>query len=105
MAHDYEAQRRETFETFRSVPRGEKLPETAVVEFLFFVEELDANWRAFQTALKTKGFRTRKDGDLVIAAFGPMPVTAEAIWERERAATELAIAYDFYPDGWDLGED
>lgn len=105
MAHDYEAQRRETFETFRAAPRGEKLPETAVVEFLFFVEELDANWRAFEAALKAKGFKARKDGDLMIAAYGPMPVTAEAIWERERAATELAIAYDFYPDGWDLGED
>ncbi|MEO8242577.1 MAG: ribonuclease E inhibitor RraB [bacterium] len=105
MAHDYAAQRRETFDTFKSIPRGQKLPETAVVDFLFFVEEEDANWGGFQKALKGRGFQTRRDGENLIATYGPMPVTAEAIWEQEKAATELAIAYDFYPDGWDLGED
>lgn len=105
MAHNYDAQRRETFDTFRDMPKGQKLPETAVVDFLFFVEELDANWAAFQKALRGRGFATKKDGDTLIASYGPMPVTAEAIWQQERAATELAIAYDFYPDGWDLGED
>ena len=105
MTHDYEGQRRETFETFKSVPKGQKLPEMAEVEFLFFVEELDANWAGFEKALRGKGFKARKDGDLMVAVCGPMAVTAEAIWERERAATELAIAFDFYPDGWDLGED
>ena len=105
MAHDYAAQRRETFETFQSIPKGQTLPETAVVDFLFFVEEEDANWPAFQKALKAKGFKTKREGENLIASFGPMPVTAEAIWEREKVSTELAIAYDFYPDGWDLGED
>ena len=105
MAHDYAAQRRETFETFAQVPKAEKLPEVAVVDFLFFVEELDANWAGFQKALAAKGFKVARDGDLVVASFGPMPVTAEAVWEREKLATELAIAFDFYPDGWDLGED
>lgn len=105
MAHNYDAQRRETFETFKSVPKGQKLPEVAVVDFLFFVEEEDANWKAFEKALRGKGFSPKKHGDTVVASFGPMPVTAEAIWEREKVATELAIAFDFYPDGWDLGED
>ena len=105
MAHNYDAQRRETFETFKSAPKGQKLPETAVVDFLFFVEEADANWKAFEKALRGKGFAPRKDGDLMIASYGPMPVTAEAIWQQEKIGTELAIAYDFYPDGWDLGED
>jgi hypothetical protein len=105
MAHNYDAQRRETFETFKSIPKGQTLPETAVVEFLFFVEEEDANWGAFDKALRAKGFKTRRDQDYMIAAYGPMPVTPEAIWAQEKPATELAIAYDFYPDGWDLGED
>jgi len=104
MAHNYDAQRRETFETFKSIPKGQTLPEVAVVDFLFFVEEDDANWKAFEKALAGKGFKAKKDGDTMVASFGPMPVTPEAIWEREKAATELAIAYDFYPDGWDLGE-
>jgi hypothetical protein len=29
MAHDFDAQRRETFDTFQELPKGEKLPETA----------------------------------------------------------------------------
>ena len=105
MAHNYDAQRRETFDTFASQPKGQKLTETAVVDFLFFLEETDANWKGFEKALQAKGFKTKRDADYLIASFGPMAVTAEAIWEREKAATELALAYDFYPDGWDLGED
>jgi hypothetical protein len=75
------------------------------VEFLFLVEEADANWTGAEKALKAKGFRTERDmeNDLLIAAYGPMPVTAEAIWEREKVATEIALSFDFYPDGWDLG--
>lgn len=105
MAHDFAAQRRETFETFTALPKGQSLPETAVVDFLFFLEELDANWKAFEKALRAKGFTTRRDQDHLIASFGPMPVTPDAIWDKEKQATELALAYDFYPDGWDLGED
>ena len=54
MSHNYEAQRRETFATFKGA-RG--LPERAVVEFIFFVEETDADWAAFEAGLKRKGFR------------------------------------------------
>ena len=105
MAHNYDAQRRETFDTFTSLPKGQTLPDMAVVDFLFFEEETDANWIAFQKALRGKGFITKRDADYMIASFGPMKITADAIWEREKLATELALAYDFYPDGWDLGTD
>lgn len=103
MSHNYEAQRRETFATFKNV-RG--LPERATVEFHFFVEETDADWSAFEASLKRKGFRTRRLGDreTVVAAIGPIPVTPEAIWDKERVATEIALAHDFYPDGWELGD-
>ena len=89
MSHDYAAQRRDTFQTFRQA-KGVSLPKTAVVEFEFFVEENDASWPAFERALKLAGFRTRrlKDGITLIASYGPMPVTPEAIWEREHAATD-----------------
>ncbi len=101
MSHNYEAQRRETFATFKGV-RG--LPETSVVEFLFFLEEIDADWKAFDAALRKAGFRTRRspDGETMIAAYGPMPVTPDAIWAKERLSTEIALAHDFYPDGWEL---
>jgi hypothetical protein len=105
MSHDYAAQRRETFQTFRA-SKGVSLPKAAVVEFAFFIEELDASWPAFERALRLAGFRTwrLKDGDTLVAAIGPIPVTPEAIWEQERIATEIALAHDFYPDGWELAE-
>lgn len=101
MSHNYEAQRRETFATFKGA-RG--LPEMSVVEFLFFVEETDADWKAFEAALKRKGYRVRRsgDGETVIAAIGPIPVTPDAIWAKERQTTEIALEHDFYPDGWEL---
>lgn len=105
MPHDYAAQRRETFQTFRQ-SKGVSLPKAAVVEYAFFIEELDASWNALERALRLSGFRTRrlKDGETLIASIGPIPVTPEAIWEQERIATEIALKHDFYPDGWELAE-
>lgn len=102
MGHNYEAQRRETFDTFRKASKGQKIPAEAVVDFHFFIEETDASWPALERALRLKGFKTRRRGEHLVASFGPMPVTPAAIWEREREATEIALRHDFYPDGWDL---
>ncbi len=103
MAHNYEAQRRETFDSFKGV-KG--LPATSVIDFIFFLEETDANWGALEKDLRARGFKTKREGDgeTLIASFGPIPVTPEAIWEKERLSTEIALKYDFYPDGWELAE-
>jgi hypothetical protein len=105
MSHDYAAQRRETFQTFK-LSKGVSLPKEAVVEYAFFIEELDASWPAFERALRLAGFTTRrlKDGETLIAAIGPIPVTPESIWLHEHNATEIALKHDFYPDGWELAE-
>lgn len=105
MRHDFAAQRKDTFDTFRQ-SKGVKLPQTAVVEFAFFVEENDANWAGFERALRHKGFRIRKLGDneTVIAAVGPIPVTAEDVWHWEELSTIIALDFDFYPDGWELAD-
>ena len=104
MTHDYDGQRQETFDTFAEA--GGELPKSAVVDFIFFVEETDADWAAFEKALRAKGFVTRRldDDETLVASYGPMPVTPEAIWAQERLATEIALRHDFYPDGWDLDE-
>jgi hypothetical protein len=104
MSHNYDAQRRETFETFADVGRGETLPKAAVVDFLFFIEETDANWDALEKALRAKGFKTKRkrDGESLVASIGPIPVSPDSIWTQERIATEIALKHDFYPDGWDL---
>ncbi len=102
MKHDFEEQRRETWQTFAEA--GGSLPGTAVVDFIFFVEETDADWDAFAAALRKAGFRPERqdDGETLIARCGPMPVTPEDVWAREREATEIALRFEFYPDGWDL---
>jgi hypothetical protein len=105
MDHNFEAQRRETYDTFRQ-SKGVSLPKTAVVDYAFFIEELDASWPALERALRLEGFNTRraKDGETLIASIGPIPVTAEDIWHYERIATSIALKHDFYPDGWELAE-
>jgi hypothetical protein len=106
MRHNFEAQRRETFNTFRDMPKGmKKLPERADVDFLFYPEEHDANYPAVMKALTAKGFRCARDEELVVATVTQIPITPEAIWTHERVATEVALSFDFYPDGWDLGLD
>jgi hypothetical protein len=104
MDHNFEAQRRETFDTFRQ-SKGISLPKTAVVEYAFFIEEIDASWPALERAMRIEGFRTRRaDKDTLIASIGPIAVTAEEIWKYERISTSIALKHDFYPDGWELAE-
>ena len=104
MDHNFEAQRRETFDTFRQ-SKGISLPKTAVVEYAFFIEELDASWPALERALRMEGFQTRRaDKDTLVASVGPLAVTAEEIWKFERISTSIALKHDFYPDGWELAE-
>ncbi len=104
MDHNFEAQRRETFDTFRQ-SKGTSLPKTAVVEYAFFIEELDASWPALERAMRMEGFQTRRaDKDTLVASIGPIAVTAEEIWKYERISTSIALKHDFYPDGWELAE-
>lgn len=105
MSHNYETQRKDTYASFKNI-QGMKLPKEAVVDFLFFIEELDADWKALETALQAAGFRTRRlpDNETLVASYGPMPVTPEAIWLQEREATSIALKHEFYPDGWELAD-
>jgi hypothetical protein len=106
MSHNFESQRRDTYASFKDV-KGIKLPKESVIDYMFFIEELDANWGKLEKALQAEGFRTKrlKDNETLIASYGPIPVTPEAIWNYERIATSIALAHDFYPDGWELAEE
>ena len=104
MDHNFETQRRETYDTFKQ-SKGISLPKTAVVEYAFFIEEMDASWPALERALRMEGFQTRRaDKDTLVASIGPIAVTAEEIWKYERISTSIALKHDFYPDGWELAE-
>lgn len=104
--HDWDAQRQETFDTFEELRKDPDLPKRAVVHFLFFAEELEANWDGIEAALKARGFTPERDEEegMLDAAIGPIDLTPEGVWEREREATEIALGFDFWPDGWDMLE-
>ena len=102
--HDFREQRADTFETFAKVGRGVKLPKTAVVDFLFFVEEIDADWQALEKALRGEGFKTSHAGDVLQARIGPITIDAETVWQWERLATEIVLPFQFEPDGWELAD-
>jgi hypothetical protein len=106
MPHNYESQRRDTYATFKEAGKSVKLPKTSVVDFIFFIEEMDADWAKLEKALAKAGYKTKRmdDGETLVASIGPIPVTPEAIWLAEREATTIALAHDFYPDGWELAE-
>jgi hypothetical protein len=106
MSHNYESQRRDTYATFKEAGKDVKLPKTAVVDFMFFIEELDASWTSLEKALRAEGFKTRRleDDETLVASIGPIPVTPEDIWQYERIATTIALKHDFYPDGWELAD-
>ena len=107
MTHDYSAQRAETFETFVELRKEGGLPKRAIVHFLFYAEDVEPDWTTVEAALRAKGFTVDRDEDegMIDAAFGPIDVTPESIWEYERMATEIALKSEFYPDGWDMLED
>lgn len=105
MSHDYKAQMAETFESFAAF--AAEAPEIAVITYQFYPEDLDADWQGVQKALEQRGFRTRRDDDdeLLDAEIGPVSITAEQIWQYEKTATEIALKFDFTPDGWGLIEE
>ncbi len=109
MKHDYEGQRRETFETFDALQaQGETLPKRSIVEIYLLAEGADAKWAAAEKALRAKGFATERDqeGDtLIVATRADIEISPASIWEIERQVTEIGLGFDFVPDGWEFGFD
>ena len=102
--HDYHEQRADTFESFSRLPRGMKLPKTAVVIYEFVAEDVDTRWAEVEKALRAKGFRTHHKGDVLEARIGPITIDAETVWHWEAIATRLVLPFEFYPDGWELDD-
>lgn len=109
MKHDFDGQRRETFDTFDELRKGgEALPERSVLEVYLLAEGEDANWGGAEKAIRAKGFATERDreGDtLIVATKAPIAISPEAIWEIERQVSEIGLKFDFVPDGWEFGFD
>lgn len=105
MSHDYKAQKAETFDSFAAF--AAEAPAVATIAYQFYPEDIDADWQGVQQALAARGFRTTRDDDdeLLDAMIGPLEISAEVIWQHEKIATEIALKFDFTPDGWGLLED
>ncbi len=107
MTHNYDAQRAETFESFEEFGQDASLPKRAMVDYQFYPEEIDAQWDAFAAALTAAGFTTTRyeDDEILDASIGPIDISAENVWKYEKIATEIALKFDFTPDGWGLVEE
>ena len=101
MSHDYEQQRNETLQVWRSISSRKALPDEIELD-IQFVPGRDALWSDAEIALAAAGYRVVRydDGSTLQATVGPIRNTAEEIWKHERATTELALRYGFKPDGW-----
>ena len=104
MAHNFEAQRAETFATFAAFGDDAGLPAMAVVDFQFYAEDIEPDWDTVEKALGAAGFATTRDeaDGALDASIGPITISPENIWHHERIATEIALQSDFQPDGWGL---
>ncbi len=102
MAHDYEAQRLGTYESFALMGAG--LPARAVVAFQFVAEDMAPDFPAAEKALAAAGFAVRRDEaeGVLEAVAGPMALTAAEVWRWERLATEAVVGLEFWPDGWEV---
>ncbi|PVA10291.1 hypothetical protein DC366_08585 [Pelagivirga sediminicola] len=104
MAHDYAAQRSETYAVFAEIAEGADLPDIADIDYAFVPGDAP-DWDALEDALSEAGFECARVADdeaapYLAARLPDQPVTAMAIWLGEETATALALAHGFQPDGW-----
>ena len=100
--HDFRTQKDDTFETFRQIDKGFKLPKTGMVIYIFVAEEVAPKWAAVEKALRAAGFDTRNDGDVLEARVGPISIDPDTIWHWEKLATEIVLPFEFWPESWEL---
>lgn len=109
MKHDFEDQRRETFDTFDELRKqGEALPARSILEVYLLAEGGEANWGGAEKSLLAKGFATERDEDgdtLIVATKTAIAITPDAIWQIEKEITGIGLKFDFVPDGWEFGFD
>jgi hypothetical protein len=102
MDHDFEKQRNETLWVWNDLSTKKNLPKSATVDFQFVPSSPAADWDLFELQLRAAGYRCERYSDerTLEASIGPIDLSADAIWQREFAATQIAINCGFRPDGW-----
>lgn len=110
IAHDFAAQRAETYASFADLDGAERLPEEADIDYIFLPGP-GADWTAAIRALADEGYAAERhdpepgdddaaDGPWLTATLTDQPVSALSVWLGEETATRIALAHGFVPDGW-----
>lgn len=101
--HDFERQRKETYETFSTIQDKVTLPEKANIDFHFIAREIFPRFEECAMRLKLLGFEVSAYGRTLQATMKNSEVNVENIWSLEMAASQIALNFKFKPDGWGMG--
>jgi len=108
-AHDFKAQRDETFVSFHDLKAENELPDMADLSLYFVPSEPDLDHGPLLRALEQLEFECEwfepEDADdepCLVATLTEQPASASAIWVAEELASRMALGYGFLPDGWGL---
>lgn len=107
MAHDYDAQKAQTFAVYADLEGGNSLPDMADIDYFFVRTAQDADWRALADILSRQGFACEyieddpdADQPYLVASLTEQALSADGIWISEKLATQFAVEHGFAPDGW-----
>ncbi|MBP0482345.1 ribonuclease E inhibitor RraB [Sagittula salina] len=112
-AHDFNAQRAETRETYTELRDGPGLPEFADVDYFLVPASEGSDWLSLADALSKEGYDCEwiepaaedgeeEDGNYLIATLADQMISADSIWVGEELATRIGLEHGFTPDGWGL---
>lgn len=103
MDHDFEQQKQETFWVWDDIRKSNPdLPSEIDLDIQFIPSSSKSNGAVLKTALEEIGFEVvfYQDDPTVEAKMLCVEASAEAIWEQEQQASQIALSYGFKPDGW-----
>lgn len=107
MAHDFLAQRAETFRVYEELQAEHGLPDIADIDYFLVADREGADWKALARDLDRQGYDCSYVGEdaetpCLVATLPDQPVSAQGIWIGEEIATRHAFEHGFRPDGWGM---
>lgn len=102
MVHNFDQQRAETFAVWSKLDDTHQMPDRITLDLQFVPIDASSDWMNFEKELTELGYTTHQydDGSTLEASIGPIRNDPNEIWNREFAATKVAIGFRFRPDGW-----
>lgn len=101
---DLAQQKADTFWVFDDIARKHGMPEMAIVDFQFVPQGPAPDPKGLTEAARAMGLKVRRYEDELELSKPVSPMSAEAIWELEKALTLLAARFGYAADGWGFWE-